>query len=95
MQDSKSVFVITRTNLSWATLALDLAINQNLKHSMKMVIMIDVLRYLYAPGRLNGRSDLRRHEDEIPFRYAQAEIRTQLVMICGSTRYQPVDEEYR
>ena len=28
-------------------------------------------------------------EDETPFRYAHAEIRTQVEVICGPTRYQP------
>ena len=28
------------------------------------------------------------HKDETPFRYAHAEIRTQVVVICGPTRYQ-------
>ena len=45
-----------------------------------------------AHGRLNGPIDLRRNwsevEDETTFRYAHAEIRTQVVVICGPTRYQ-------
>ena len=35
-----------------------------------------------TPGRLNGL------KDETPFRYAHAEIRTRVVVICGPTRYQ-------
>ena len=42
--------------------------------------------------RLNGPSVLQRWwsevKDETPFRYAHAEIRTRVVVICGRTRYQ-------
>ena len=45
-----------------------------------------------AYGRLNGPSDFQRQwsevVDETLFRYAHAEIRTQVVVICGPTRYQ-------
>ena len=45
-----------------------------------------------AHGRLNGPSELRKqwseHKDETPFRYAHAEIRTRVVVICGQMRYQ-------
>ena len=41
---------------------------------------------------LNRSSDLQRRgsevKDEAPFRYVHAEIRTQVVVICGSTRHQ-------
>ena len=36
-------------------------------------------------GKLNGPSEVKH---ETPFRYAKAEIRTQVVVICGPTRYQ-------
>ena len=59
---------------------------------MMMMMMIAVYCHFCAPGRLNGPSDLRRQrsevEDETPFRYAHAEIRTWVVAICGPTRYQ-------
>ena len=45
-----------------------------------------------AHGRLNGPSDLQMLwsavEDETPFRYAHAEIQTQVVVVCGPTHYQ-------
>ena len=45
-----------------------------------------------ARGRLNGPSDLQRQwsevKDETPFRYAHAEVRTQIVVIYDPTRYQ-------
>jgi len=41
-------------------------------------MMIDGLRPLCARGRLNGQSD----------KYAHAENRTQVVVICDPTRYQ-------
>jgi len=44
-----------------------------------------------ARGRLNGPSDLQMKwgevKDETTFRYAHAEIRTRVVVICGPTRY--------
>ncbi|KAK2146453.1 hypothetical protein LSH36_606g01051 [Paralvinella palmiformis] len=43
----------------------------------------------YAHGRLNGPSNLQSNvKDETPFRYADAKIRTRVVVICGPTRYQ-------
>jgi len=48
--------------------------------------------HFWAPDRLNGPSDVQMQwnevKDETPFRYADAEIRTQVVVICGPTRYQ-------
>ena len=48
--------------------------------------------HIRAQGRLNGPNDLQTWwsevKDEIPLRYVQAKIRTQVVVICGSTRYQ-------
>ena len=45
-----------------------------------------------ALDRLNGPSDFQRYwnevKDETPFRSAHAWVRTQVVMICGPTRYQ-------
>ena len=49
-------------------------------------------RDLCAHGRLNGPSDLKKKKsqvkDETSFRYANAKIPTQVVVICGPTRYQ-------
>ena len=44
------------------------------------MMMIDVLRPHLRP--------LNEVKDETPFRYAHTEIRTQVVVICGPTRYQ-------
>jgi len=45
--------------------------------------------YFYAHCMLSGPSDLQSEvKDETPFRYAHAEIRTQVVVICDVTRYQ-------
>ena len=45
-----------------------------------------------AHGKLNAPSDLQKKwcevKDETPFRYAHAQIRTQVVVICNTTRYQ-------
>ena len=38
-----------------------------------------------AYGKLNGPSEV---TDETPFRNGHAEIRTQVIAICGPTRYQ-------
>jgi len=47
--------------------------------------MIDVFYdHFCAHGRLNGP----KVKDETPFRYADAEIRTQVAVICGPTHYQ-------
>jgi len=49
------------------------------------MIMIDDFGHFCAHGSLNGQSDLQRQwsevKDETPFRYAYAEIRTQVVVI--------------
>ena len=48
--------------------------------------------HFYAHGRLNRPSDLQRQwskvRDETPFRYAHAEIQTQVVFICRQISYQ-------
>ena len=55
-------------------------------------MMIDEIPPLCAHGTLNWPSDLQRQwnevKEETPFRYADAEIRTEVVVICGPTRYQ-------
>ena len=55
------------------------------------MMKIDILRHLFPRGILNELSDLEGNEatlkDEIPFRNAHAEIRTQVVVICDPTRY--------
>jgi len=56
-----------------------------------MMMMMMMMMMTMMIGRLNGPSDLQRQwsevEDETPFRYGHAEIRTRVVMICDPTRY--------
>jgi len=57
-----------------------------------MMMMIDVLRPLLCTwwAKWAERPPKLRREvkDETPFRYAHAEIRTQMVVSCGLTHYQ-------
>ena len=44
---------------------------------------------------LRGLATSNEGDDETPFRYAHAEIRTRVVVICGPTRYQLDTETLR
>jgi len=58
----------------------------------KMMMMIDVLRPLLCTWLAKWAEQppkvMKRSKDEIPLRYAHAEIRSQVIVICGPTRYQ-------